>query len=69
MTRRATVRQHDVTRVLRAALAAGLHVSGYEVDPVTGKIQVNTGAFTPKDTSAPDLDRWLLKHGHKIYGK
>lgn len=36
------VRQQDVTRALRAARAAGLAISGFEVDPATGKITVNT---------------------------
>jgi hypothetical protein len=70
MARRpATFRQHDLTRALRAARAAGLEVSGYEIDPATGKIHVNTGAQTSKDTGASDLDKWLAKHSHKIYSK
>jgi hypothetical protein len=62
----AKFRQQDVTRALRAARAAGLQVTGYEIDPVTGKIIVNTsGGGRP--LSAPDspLDRWLASHAHK----
>ena len=69
MSRASVFRQQDVTRALRAATSAGLQVSGYEVDPATGKIHVNTGAPVAKDTGSSDLDRWLAKHGHKIYGK
>jgi len=59
MTRRlATFRQLDVTRALRAARAAGLEVSGYEIDPVTGKIIVNTSTGA-KPSPASELDKWL----------
>jgi hypothetical protein len=67
MTRRATVRQHDVTRVLRAARAAGLHVYGYEIDPESGRIVVNTNAPVKQDNPKGDLQWWLKHHGHKIY--
>lgn len=69
MSRPSVFRQQDVTRALRAAISAGLQVSGYEVDPATGKIVVNTGPQSGKDTGSSDLDRWLSKHGHKIYAK
>lgn len=69
MPRSSIFRQADVTRALRAATAAGLCVAGYEIDPATGKILVNTGAPTEKDVGAADLDKWLVKHGHKLYGK
>jgi hypothetical protein len=38
------IRQQEVTRALRAAKAAGLIVSAFEVDPQTGKITVSTAA-------------------------
>jgi hypothetical protein len=67
MARRpSTFRQQDVTRALRAARAAGLEVSGYEIDPATGKIIVNTsgvGSLVPTLDSA--LDRWLARHARK----
>jgi hypothetical protein len=65
--RRGSVRQHDLTRVLRAAGSAGLKVFGYEVDPTTGKITVNTDAPADKNDPEADLKWWREKHGHKIY--
>ena len=44
MRSHARFKQSDVTRSLRAARAAGLDVSGYEVDPVTGRIIITTGS-------------------------
>lgn len=64
---RAAIRQHDVTRVLRAARSAGLKVFGYEVDPATGKITVNTDAPPDKSDPETDLKLWRQKYGHKIY--
>jgi hypothetical protein len=40
----ARFKQSDVTRALRAARAAGLDVSGYEIDPFTGRIIVSTAS-------------------------
>lgn len=48
------IRQHDLTRALRAARAAGLAVSGFEVDAVTGKITVNTASAESKQRRAGD---------------
>ena len=62
-------RQHDLTRALRAAVAAGLAVSGYEIDPVTGRIVVNINADKEQGDARSDLDWWLTQHGHKIYSK
>jgi len=56
---RSTFRQQDVTRALRAAKAAGLEVSGYEVDATTGKIIVTTGSSEPKPASASPFDIWM----------
>jgi hypothetical protein len=57
-------RQHDVTRALRAARAAGLEVTGYEVDPVTGKIIVNTSTEI-KPSPETDFDRWKANRASK----
>jgi hypothetical protein len=63
MSRRiASFRQHDLTRALRAARAAGLEVSGYEIDLPTGKIIVTTNARTEPKTTPDFLDKWLAKH-------
>ena len=47
------IRQRDLTKALKAAAAAGLHVVGYKVDPQTGKIEVVTGNPQAQDSSAP----------------
>jgi hypothetical protein len=52
-TRRApsTFRQQDITKALRAAVAAGLHVTGFEIDP-QGKIRVETDKQPGQDSEA-----------------
>jgi hypothetical protein len=53
MTRRpSTFRQQDLTKALRAAASAGLHVAGYKIDPQTGKIEVVTGKPEAQDSSS-----------------
>jgi hypothetical protein len=64
--RPATFRQHDVTRALRAARAAGLEVTGYEIEPTTGKIVVTTaGRASPPSTPDAALEQWLANHARK----
>lgn len=52
---KATFRQADVRRALKAAVEIGLSVSGYEIRP-TGEIVVRTGA-EPSSADAA-LDAW-----------
>lgn len=44
MSRRSPFKQADLARALRAARDAGLSVAGYEIDPATGRIAIQTGA-------------------------
>ena len=55
-------RQHDVTRALRAARAAGLEVTGYEIEPETGKIIVRIATGKGEQPADTELDRWLKEH-------
>ena len=64
MARRpAAFRQADVTRALKAARAAGLEVVGYDIDPTTGKITINTNTRT-EPTRASELAKWLARRAH-----
>ena len=56
------VKQAELTGALRAARAAGLHVSGYDVDLATGKISVWTGMKPGADTEPGPLDKWIASH-------
>jgi hypothetical protein len=58
-----TFRQTDVTRALKAAIAAGLHVAGYKIDP-QGKIEVVIGKPEAQDSSTP-LDNWMARHARE----
>ena len=46
-------KQQDVTRALKAAVAAGLHVASFKIDPQTGKIEVVTGKLEEQDSNGP----------------
>jgi hypothetical protein len=55
-----TFRQADVTKAVKAVVAAGLEVAGVEVDRA-GNIVVITGKIgEPIQTNV--LDAWLAKH-------
>lgn len=52
-----TFRQADLTRVLKAATAAGVKVAKVEIE--AGKITIHSEAAAPAEP-ASDLDRWML---------
>lgn len=61
-------RQQDVTRALRACVAAGVKAQRAEIDPVTGKIVIvllSDGAEAPAAESAEvsALDAWRASRG------
>jgi hypothetical protein len=57
------VRKRDLENVLKAAIAAGLHVARYKVDPQTGEIEVVTGK--PEEQDSSSLDKWMAKHARE----
>ena len=59
-----TFRQKDLTRALKAASAAGLRVTGYKIDPQTGKIEVVTENPEKQDSSML-LDQWIANHARE----
>lgn len=56
MTARATFRQADLTRAMRAARAAGYEEAKVEIDPATGKIVVYTKSPAANDDGRSDWD-------------
>ena len=59
-----TFRQQDVTKALKAASAAGLRITGYKIDPQTGKIEVVTEKPEKQDSSML-LDQWIANHARE----
>jgi hypothetical protein len=51
-SRAARFKQSDLTRALRAAVAAGMKPSGYRID-ASGEIHVTLGDGLPKGTANP----------------
>jgi hypothetical protein len=61
MSRRPSAfRQSDLTKAVKAVVAAGLEVAGVEVDKA-GKIVVIAGKFA-EAIQTNDLDAWMAKH-------
>ena len=59
MTNRpATFKQSDLTRAIKGAVAAGLAVGGFKIDPRTGEIVVWCAGAGADDTANP-CDRLL----------
>jgi hypothetical protein len=58
-----TFRQSDLTKMVKAFLAAGLRVTGGKFNPQTGQIEVVTEAERAQDSTP--LDTWMAKHGSR----
>lgn len=54
MNRPATFKQVDVTRAVKGAVAAGLAVGGFKIDPRTGEIVV----WVDGTSNAPLANEW-----------
>jgi hypothetical protein len=64
VTRRPSAfRQRDLSRAIKAVIAAGLHVAGVKVS-AGGDIQVVTGESAVQDSAPQDneVETWLGKH-------
>ncbi len=54
--------QADITRAIKATLAAGLHITATRIDS-TGAIEVICTQAGEQNKAASPLDEWLLKKG------
>jgi hypothetical protein len=62
MSRRpCALRETDLKRAVKAVRAAGMDITGIEIEPVTGKIKIVTGGGSDVEKVA-DLDTWMVKH-------
>jgi hypothetical protein len=55
--RQAAFRQSDVTKAVRAVIAAGLHVAGVKVS-AQGDIEVVTGDDRAQDSPTQEVNEW-----------
>ena len=46
-----TFRQRDVTRAVKAVVAAGLRIAGVKIDPQKGAIEIVTGGGGAQDSA------------------
>ena len=60
---RSKFRQHDLTRALKAAQAAGVEVARFEIEQ-DGKIVLVTGKAS--ETVRNELDDWMSKNAGEI---
>ena len=56
-------RQHDLTRALKGAIAAGVQITRVEIDP-SGKIMIQLGSGERVEPSN-EFDKWLADHAHQ----
>jgi hypothetical protein len=54
----------DVTRATKAVLAAGVDISGIEIEPATGKITITTSGSSGAEKTT-DLDRWMAENARQ----
>ncbi len=60
VARRATFKQADATRALRAAVAAGLRPSGYKIDPSGAIVVMLAEGLSGKAANANPWDEELM---------
>jgi hypothetical protein len=64
MRRPCTFRKTEVTRGVKAVLAAGINIDRVEIDSVTGKISIMTGSSSNAE-KITDLDKWMGDHARQ----
>ena len=64
MRHRSIFKKTDVTRAMKAVLAAGVAISGIEIEPATGKITITTSGTSGAE-KITDLDRWMAENARQ----